>query len=877
MRLFRLTFTAILALCVTFASMAPLSSLYAQGNTVTLQLTIPTTLADVYSPKFLGDFESSHPGIKVQVNRQNPTITPAAFGLDRHFETVQKYVTSGDVVYITAGSISAEDTRAGYYLDLAPLVREDKILNPDDFYPAIWQSNQWDQGIWALPVSADPFVLLYNPDAFDKAGIPYPSDKWTVDDLIDAARKLTTKDADGKTKPGLDMLPYLQGYAFRAVIKNSIIDKSTVPNAPKFDTPEIADLMEKWLKLDNEGAIGGEIAQAPLSFAPAIWLALKDQLFPPGEKRAAAMLPGGQAVISVDGFAVSGGTQYPEQAYALAVWLTTRGESSNSGLASTPARQSLKNASGSDQMPFKLDVTPEVQAIIDQSVANAIPFSELRFADYLAVAYSKVKNDKVAVASALQQAENDAIKAQQQAVSQKDKIKTALVVATPIPSGGVAEGKVELKFAVANNTTTLPNKEAWDKLTADFTAGDPKVAKITLDVSINGLDKLAAQYDCFYLPYNGLAPENLAKLVPLDPFTSADTTFDKADLVGGVLAQVTRDNKIYALPSDIAPEVLKYDVTAFEKAGVPAPGLLWTTDQFADALKQLKAFSGDKPAFVPVNTFGSYIMNLIVAYGGLPIDYRTTPPTVGFTDPATVDAIRQIADLARKGYFKYHTLFAGQMDVVIAPEPSLIKTTSLSAYSISALLGGGSDDKSKLTLYPRGSKYTAVTYGIGTLYISATTLNPEACYRWISTVAKNPSLFSSMPARRSLLNDPALAAAQGADAVAVYRQIADLLQDPNAIPLPVISGGTSLNDLVLQLELYKALDKYMAKDSSVELESVLKDAEVSAKAFLDCSGSIPPLDMTSTDSQKAYFNAAKLCATKADPDLAPFFAGVKTD
>jgi ABC-type glycerol-3-phosphate transport system substrate-binding protein len=856
--------------------MAPLSSLHAQGNTVTLQLTIPTALADVYSPKFLGEFESSHPGIKVQVNKQNASIPQPAAGLDRHFEAVQKYVTSGDVVYISTLDISAESTQARYFLDLAPLVKEDTTLNPDDFYPAVWQSYQWDQGIWVLPVSADPFVLLYNPDAFDKAGIPYPNDKWTVDDLIDAARKLTSKDADGKTKPGIDMLPYLQGFAFRAVIKSSIIDQSTVPNTPKLDTPEIADLLEKWLKLDNEGAIGAEIAKAPMSLAPAIWLAIMDQLAP-GEKRSASMLPGGQAAISVDGFALSSGTQYPEQAYALAAWLTTRGESANIGLSSTPARKSLKNASGSNQLPFKLDVTPEVQAVIDQSVANAIPVSELRFAGYLAVAYNRMKNDKVDVATALQQAENDAIKAQQQAASQKDKIKNALVVATPIPSSDVAAGKIELKFAVGNNAPTLPNKDAWDKLIADFTASDPKVAKITLDVSTDALEKLAEKHDCFYLPYDGLAPEKLAKLVPLDPFTSADTSFDKADLVGGVLAQVTRDNKIYALPADIAPEVLKYDASAFEKAGVPAPGLLWTTDQFTDALKQLRTFNGDKPAFVPVNTFGSYIMNLIVAYGGMPIDYRTTPPTVGFTDPTTVDAIRQLADLAKQGYFKYHPLFGPQFDLVIIPEPSLIKTASLGAYSISALLGGGADAKTKLTLYPHGSKNTAITYGIGTLYISATTLNPEACYRWISTVAKNPNLFSSMPARRSLLDDPALAATQGADTVAVYKQIADLLQDPNIIPLPVIGAGTSANELILQLELYKALDKYLAPDSSVELESVLKDAEDSAKAFLGCSDTIPPLDMTSTDSQKAYFNAAKLCATKADPDLAPFFAGIKTD
>ena len=220
----------------------PLNGLNAQGNSVTLMLTIPTTLGDIYSPKFLGNL-ISHPEIKVQVNKQNPAMPAPAPDLDKHFEGVQKYVTSGDVVYVTVGAIYAEDAYAGYYLDLTPLVKEDKNLNPDDFYPAIWQSYQWDNGIWALPVSGDPYMLLYNPDAFDKAGIPYPSDKWTVDDLIDAVRKLTGKDATGTIKPGMDVLPFIQAYAFPAMIKTSILNTDTVPNTPKFDTPELADLI----------------------------------------------------------------------------------------------------------------------------------------------------------------------------------------------------------------------------------------------------------------------------------------------------------------------------------------------------------------------------------------------------------------------------------------------------------------------------------------------------------------------------------------------------------------------------------------------------------------------------------------------------------
>src|SRR5258708_11533838 len=166
------------------------------------------------------------------------------------------------------------------------------------------------------------------------------------------------------------------------------------------------------------------------------------------------------------------------------------------------------------------------------------------------------------------------------------------------------------------------------------------------------------------------------------------------------------------------------------------------------------------------------MLDLVTAYGGLPIDYRTNPPTVNFSDPATVDAIRQVTDLARKGYFKYHALFSAQLDFVLLPEKSVIKQDTLSANALrSPLETASANDSYKLTLFPKGTKYAAITYGLGTLYISAQTQNPEACYRWISAVSKTPTLFTGMPARRSHISGPTLAAAQGPDAVAVYKQI----------------------------------------------------------------------------------------------------------
>src|SRR5262249_41136539 len=141
--------------------------------------------------------------------------------------------------------------------------------------------------------------------------------------------------------------------------------------------------------------------------------------------------------------------------------------------------------------------------------------------------------------------------------------------------------------------------------------------------------------------------------------------------------------------------------------------------------------------------------------------------------------------------------------------------------------------------------------------------------------ARSPQLFGGMPARRSQISDPALAAAQGADAVAVYKQIDALLQSQDTITMPAFSQGTSLSEILLQLELFNAVDKYMLKDA--DLESVLKDADSSAKAFQGCAVNLPPFDASSPEAQKTYFKAFKECALKADKDLTPFFAGIKTD
>ncbi|HSJ86654.1 MAG TPA: sugar ABC transporter substrate-binding protein [Anaerolineales bacterium] len=67
----------------------------------------------------------------------------------------------------------------------------------DDYYPGSIAVAKYQDRLYGLPWIAQPVVLYYNPDMFEKAGISPPDESWTWDTFKDAAKKLTLKDASG--------------------------------------------------------------------------------------------------------------------------------------------------------------------------------------------------------------------------------------------------------------------------------------------------------------------------------------------------------------------------------------------------------------------------------------------------------------------------------------------------------------------------------------------------------------------------------------------------------------------------------------------------------------------------------------------------------
>ncbi|GAB4203804.1 MAG: hypothetical protein OHK0022_28390 [Roseiflexaceae bacterium] len=83
--------------------------------------------------------------------------------------------------------------------DLQPLIDADASFARDDYLPQVLEAFQRDGVQLGLPLAANFPVLGYNKALFDAQNLAYPSPDWTLDNLLDAAVRLTDKREDRRT------------------------------------------------------------------------------------------------------------------------------------------------------------------------------------------------------------------------------------------------------------------------------------------------------------------------------------------------------------------------------------------------------------------------------------------------------------------------------------------------------------------------------------------------------------------------------------------------------------------------------------------------------------------------------------------------------
>jgi len=144
--------------------------------------------SDAKMKELIDRFEEQHPNIKVKTQS-------APYG--QFYQKLDTQIAAGQApdVWLSDGVYVMKYAQRGAAKDLTDWIVRD--LKAEDYYGLDFNKDA-EGRYWGVPQGIQVGVLFYNKDLFDKAGVDYPTEDWTWEDLKSTAATLTV-DAAGKT------------------------------------------------------------------------------------------------------------------------------------------------------------------------------------------------------------------------------------------------------------------------------------------------------------------------------------------------------------------------------------------------------------------------------------------------------------------------------------------------------------------------------------------------------------------------------------------------------------------------------------------------------------------------------------------------------
>lgn len=156
------------------------------------------------------DFERAHPDTTVKITR-----IPYAQNLAQFINAAQAG-TSPDVVRVSDSELGKMgDVRVNGAPILEDLGAHYTPVQKQAYALSALAPMRVKNRLLALPASGGSLALVYNKRLFDEAGLAYPSESWTTDDFLSAAKILSSGEVKGITVPlkwSYWLLPFLSGF-----------------------------------------------------------------------------------------------------------------------------------------------------------------------------------------------------------------------------------------------------------------------------------------------------------------------------------------------------------------------------------------------------------------------------------------------------------------------------------------------------------------------------------------------------------------------------------------------------------------------------------------------------------------------------------------
>jgi multiple sugar transport system substrate-binding protein len=140
-------------------------------------------------------FEAHQNKFDNMFNEKNPNIVLKRInsGWGEHNQIVPTWAAAGelpDLIYVHGGRAFPWN-KEGILISIQNYVDVDNEFDIKGVWEEALRLYQYNGKQYEIPYDHGPVILGYNKDLFDKAGIAYPNEDWTMDDFLNAARALT--------------------------------------------------------------------------------------------------------------------------------------------------------------------------------------------------------------------------------------------------------------------------------------------------------------------------------------------------------------------------------------------------------------------------------------------------------------------------------------------------------------------------------------------------------------------------------------------------------------------------------------------------------------------------------------------------------------
>ncbi len=265
-----------------------------------------------------------------------PGVTVNYEPIPADFQTKLKAAMAGgtapDVFYVDDQLMTAF-APVGQLLPLDEYMAEAGV-SADQFLPQLTPIFTHEGQIYGLPKDWGTLGLIYLPDVFDAAGIDYPTEDWTWDDLRTAAQTIAENTDYAGFCQGADWARFAP-----MVFSNGGSFVSDDLTQATLDTPEVKEMAQFTADMYEEGSLVQPADIAASWCGEAIgkqlvgmtteggWMVNFMRQDYPDVNWQAVLIPAGPVtradVIFTNAIGVNASTQYPAAAAALAIFITS--------------------------------------------------------------------------------------------------------------------------------------------------------------------------------------------------------------------------------------------------------------------------------------------------------------------------------------------------------------------------------------------------------------------------------------------------------------------------------------------------------------------------------------------------------------------------